>query len=164
MDRTPRRGRQQRKCQLSLICPFAVATGKTGRKRISDIFKTLRRMCVDGPEDRGSIAKYGSPERMPVLSRKERTLPMRKLPAAFAVFRIPLPAEFSACRQLSFDRRTPRGGCLSSFEGLPYCSRTSSGVPTIAAPTPLFCPRSGVHSDVDSQAWLSGVGKLCHVF
>lgn len=86
-------------------------------------------MCVDGPEDRGSIAKYGSPERMPVLSRKERTLPMRKLPAAFAVFRIPPPAEFSACRQLIFDRRTPRGGCLSSFEGLPYCSRTSSGVP-----------------------------------
>ena len=57
-------------------------------------------MCVDGPEDRGSIANYGSPERMSVLSRKERTLPMRKLPAAFAVFRIQPPAEFSACRQL----------------------------------------------------------------
>ena len=102
-------------------------------------------MCVDGPEDRGSIAKYGSPERMPVLSRKERTLPMRSLPAAFAVFRIPPPAESSACRQLIFDRRTPCGGCLSSFEGSSYISRTSPGVPTIAAPAPSFCPRSDVH-------------------
>jgi hypothetical protein len=65
---------------------------------------------------------------------------------------------------LIFDRRTPCGGCLSSFEGSLYCSRTSFGVSLIAALTLLFCPRSGVYSDVDSQAWLSGVGKLCHVF
>ena len=88
-NRRRRCHQQQRKCQLWQISTVAVANGKTGRKRISDIFKTCRRMCVDGPEDRGSIVKYGSPERMPVLSRKERTLPMRSLPAAFAVSRIP---------------------------------------------------------------------------
>ena len=102
-------------------------------------------MCVDGPEDRGSIAKYGSPERMPVLSRKERTLPMRSLPAAFAVSRIPPSAESSACRHLILNRRTTRGGWLSSIEGSSHISRTSPGVPSIAAPAPSFCPRSDVH-------------------
>lgn len=123
----------------------------------------LRRMCVDGPEDRGSIAKYGSPERMPVLSRKERTLPMRSLPTAFAVSRIPPPAESSACRQPNLYRRTHRGGCLSSFEGSSYISRTKPGVPTLAAPA-HFLSENGRPSNEDSHSWLFGVGKLCHVF
>lgn len=121
-------------------------------------------MCVDGPEDRGSIARYGSPDRMPVLSRKERTLPMRSLPAAFAVFRIPPPAGSLASRPLIFNRRTLCGGCLSSFEGSSNNSRTSPGVFTDRGPGSFILSEDGRPSNEDSPTWLFGVGKLCHVF
>ncbi len=120
-------------------------TRKTEHKRISDIFETPGRMCVDGPEDRGSIAEYGSPDRMPVLSRKERTLPMRSLPAAFAVFRIPPPAESFASRPLIFNRRTSAADVCLLLKVRPITPELRPECSLIVAPAPFSCPRTDDH-------------------
>lgn len=76
---------------------------------------------------------------------------MRSLPAAFAVFRIPPPAESVANRQLEFTRRTLCGGCLSSLEGSSNISRTSPEVPANRGPGPIFLSEIGRPSSEDSR-------------
>ena len=102
-------------------------------------------MCVDGPEDRGSIAEYGSPDRMPVLSRKERTLPMRSLPAAFAVFRIPPFVVSSPDRHLASSWRTLPGRCPSSMPDSLEIPGDLYGCARIAVLVRSFCLTIGLY-------------------